>query len=241
MTALYILLGIFGFFAILFSIPVHVVASVNTELKAWIRVLFIKIPLFPRPKRKKPTGKKKTKSKKKKEKSKKKTKDEAGAEKKKKPKRDIVGLIKLLLKVVAAVLRKFPKHFGVRIHAYEISVAMGDAAKTAIAYGTVTGLSANLFKALKKATRFRVSRNAPVNVYADFLGTKPRANICIDINVTITDLLCIAMAAGFAFVKVKMFGPKKQPPKEQKPDGQKPAEQKKEESSEKISDQNQKG
>ncbi len=217
MTALYILLGIFGFFAILFSIPVHVVAKVGSELGVWIRFLFIRIPIFPAKKKKKKAGKKKPK--KKKEKSKKKAPAEGAEVKKKKPKRDIVGLVKLLLKIVAAVLRKFPRHFGVKIHAYEIIVATGDAAKTAITYGAVTGLSANLFRALRKATRFRIARKAPVNVYADFVGTKTRANVCIDINLTITDVLCMALAAGFAFAKAKLFGPKK--PQAEQDDGKK--------------------
>ena len=213
MTALYIILGILAFFFILFSIPVHVVASVNTEVKLWIRFLFVKIPIFPRKKKPKKQGKQTSEPKPKKEKTKKKkeTAKTEGGPKKKKSVHDIVGLVKLLLKIVAAVLRKFPRHFGVTIHAYEISIATGDAAKTAIAYGAVTGLSANLFRALRKATRFRIKRKAPVNVYTDFVGTKPRANICIDLNLTINDVLSRAMAAGLAFVKHKMQTPKDAP------------------------------
>lgn len=210
MIALYIILAILGFFFLLFSIPVHVVARVNgSDIGVWIRFLFVRIPIFPVKKRKK-KGKEKPKKQKQKKSDKKKT-DEKAGEKKPKPKRDILGLIKLLLKIVAAVLRKFPKHFGVTVHAYEISIATGDAAKTAVTYGAVVGLSEHLFRALKKATRFRIKRKAPVNVYTDFVGTKTRVNICLDINLTINDVLSFALAAGFAFAKYKMFGPKPAP------------------------------
>ena len=70
MTALYIILGILAFFFILFSIPVHVVASVNTEVKLWIRFLFVKIPIFPRKKKPKKQGKQTSEPKPKKEKTK---------------------------------------------------------------------------------------------------------------------------------------------------------------------------
>lgn len=131
--------------------------------------------------------------------------------------RDIIGLVKLILKLVAAVLRKFPKHFRVRILRYEITVGTKDAAKTAILYGSVTGLSSTLFERLGRVTKFSIKRNAPVNVYADFLGEKPKADIAIDFSITIWGVLHMVMAAGLAFVKAKMTAKPKAPAKAEKP------------------------
>ena len=202
MTALWILLGILAFFVILFSIPIHVIVEADSSLnaKVYARVLFIKYALFPMQKRKK----KPKKAKKSGKKAVPKPKKQAKATPKPKPKRDIIGLVKLILKLVSAVLKKFPRHFRVRVLRYEISVGTKDAAKTAMVYGAVTGLSANLFELLKKGTRFRIGRKAPVGVYANFIGEKTEAYICLDISLTITDALHMVMAAGLAFVKAKM-------------------------------------
>ncbi len=209
MTALWIILGILAFFAVLFSIPVHIIVEADSSLDAKVhaRVLFIKYALFPMKKRKK----KPKKAKKSGKKSAPKPKKQAKTAPKPKPKRDIIGLVKLILKLVVAVLRKFPKHFRVRILRYEISVGTNDAAKTAMVYGAVTGLSARLFELLRKGTRFRIGRKAPVGVYANFIGEKTEAYICLDFSITIWGALHMVMAAGLAFVKAKMTAKPKTP------------------------------
>ncbi len=201
MTALYIILGILAFFVLLFSIPIHIVLRADTDVQVYARVLFFKYALFPMKKRKK---KKKPVEKQKKDTPPKKKAKKPDAPKPKKKMRDIISLVKLILKLVGAVLRKFPKHFGVRVLQYEISVATGDAAKTAIVYGVVTGLSANLFELLRKGTRFRIKRGAPVNVYTNFLGEKTEARIALDISLTLWGILSMLIAAGLAFVKAKV-------------------------------------
>ena len=216
MTALIIILCIVAFFALLFSIPAHVVIEANSDVRVYARVLFIKYALFPMKKRKKKTKTAK-KTAKKAVKSPKKQAKKSSGEKPKKSMRDIVGLVKLILKLVAAVLRKFPKHFRVRILRYEITVGTKDAAKTAILYGSVTGLSSTLFERLGRVTKFSIKRNAPVNVYADFLGEKTKADIAIDFSITIWGVLHMVMAAGLAFVKAKMTAKPKVPAKAEKP------------------------
>ncbi len=210
MTALIIILSIVAFFTVLFSIPAHIVIEADSDVRVWARFLFIKYSLFPMKKRKKKAGKPK-KSTKKAKKAPKSVKKQGKTADKPKPKRDIIGLVKLILKLVVAVLRKFPKHFRVRVLRYEISIGTKDAAKTAMLYGAVTGLSANLFETLRKATHFRIKRNAPVNVYADFLSEKTKASITLDFSITIFGALSMVMAAGLAFVKAKMTAKSKSP------------------------------
>ncbi len=203
MTALIVILCIVLFFALLFSIPIHVlVKAENTDVQVIARIFTFKIPLFPSKKRKK-SEKKPKKSKKKKGTD---TKKSSQNGKKTQKKRDIPSLIKLILKLVKAVLRKFPRHFRVKILRYEVTVATGDAAKTALLYGAVTGLSSQLFAALRAGTRFKIKRKAPVNVYADFLGEKSKLEAEIDLSVTVFGALSMLMTAGLAFVKAKMTG-----------------------------------
>ncbi len=213
MTALWILLGILAFFVFLFNIPIHVILKADDDVAVTARVLFVKYSLFPmkkRPKKKKKTVKNKKKSTEPKKKPQK-------QEPKPKKKRDILGLVKLLSKLAFAVLRKFPRHFRVRVLRYEISIATGDAAKTAMLYGAVTSASAHLFELLRHATRFRIGRKAPVNVYADFLGEKPKFAAELDISVTLWGACHMLMAAGMAFVKAKFSAKNKQTPEKKPP------------------------
>ena len=53
MTALWILLGIFLFFAFLFTVPLHVVITANDDVSVMARVLCFRYSLFPVMKRQK--------------------------------------------------------------------------------------------------------------------------------------------------------------------------------------------
>ena len=52
-----------------------------------------------------------------------------------------------------------------------------------------------------------------MNVYADFIGEKIKADIGIDISLTVFGILSMLMAAGIAFVKAKMAAGTKEQPK----------------------------
>ena len=220
MTGLWILLGIFLFFFILFAAPIHIIVGLSEEVSAAVRILCFKIKLFPRPKRPKkkpkpPKDPKKHARKLAKKKAKKERKDLEKAEKKAakkaekkakkasepKKKRDIVGLVKLLLKVIGAFLRSFPKHFRIRIHDYEITVASDDAAKTAVMYGAVYALSQKLFNDLNRWKNFKIRKNASLRIDADFLAEKTKAKVKIEFILSIGGVLAMVFAAAIAFVK----------------------------------------
>ena len=200
MTGFWITLGIFLFFFILFSVPIHVTVALKESVSVMIRILFLKIPIFPKPKSTKKKSKKKKKSDKKPKKDKQeKTKDKE--KKKGKKKLDIVFLVRLLLDVVTALFKKLGQHFKIRIHAYEICVASEEAAKTAVMYGMVQTLSETLFLRLEKAINFKIVKNAPLGVYVDFLEEKPKANVKIDFSISIADVFAIIFGVIFAFIK----------------------------------------
>ena len=200
MTGLWITLGIFLFFFLLFSVPIHVTVGLRESVSVMVRILFLKIPIFPKPKSTKKKSKKKKKSDKKPKKDKK-EKPKNQEKKKSKKKLDIVFLVRLLLDVVTALFKKLGQHFRIRVYAYEICVASEDAAKTAVMYGTVQTLSNTLFLRLERAMNFKVVKNAPFGVYVDFLEEKPRANVKIDFSISVNDVLAIVFGVIFAFIK----------------------------------------
>ena len=201
MTALYILLGIFLFFFLLFTLPLHVLITANDDVSVVARVLFIRYSLFPMQKRRKKSKKKRGKGKNTSPAPKKKKKPKKP--KKKRTKKELWYLIRLLFKIVIAVLKKMPRSVRIRLETFEITVATGDAAKTAVLYGAVSGLAWNLFDLLKNHIDFKVRKNASVGVEADFLGEKSKANIKIDFSTNLGKVLVLLLTAGIAFVKNK--------------------------------------
>ena len=220
MTGLWILLGIFLFFFVLFASPIHLIVGLSEEVSAVMRILCFRIKLFPRPKRvkkrpKPPKDPKKHAEKLAKQKAKKDKKAIEKAEKKaakkaekkakaaEKPKKkpDIVALVRLLLRVIGAFVRSFPKHFKIRIHAYEIFVASDDAAKTAVMYGAVHALSQKLLNDLQKWRNFKIKKKAPLGIYVDYLAEKTKANVKIEFILSIGGVLAMVLAAGVGFVK----------------------------------------
>lgn len=199
MTALWILLGIFLFFAFLFTVPLHVIITANDDVSVMARVLCFRYSLFPVVKRRK----KRSKSNKKAASSTQKRGKKAKKPKKKRTKQELWHLIRLLFKIVTAVLKKLPRSVRIRLETFEITVATGDAAKTAVLYGAVSGLAWNLFDILKNNIDFKVRKRASVGVEADFLGEKSRANIKIDLSTTLGRVFVLLMTAGMAFVKNK--------------------------------------
>ncbi len=204
MTWLYILGGISLFFFLLFTLPLHVNITASDDVSVVARVLFFRYSLFPMTKRPK-KKKKKGKAKKGADGSKKASsvKEKKAKPKKKRSKQELFHLIRLLVRIVLAVLKKLPRSVRIRLQTFEITVATGDAAKTAVLYGAVAGAASNLFEILKNTMNFRVPRRASVGVQADFLGEKSKANIKIDFSTNLWKVLALALTAGIAFVKNK--------------------------------------
>ncbi len=201
MTGLWITLGIFLFFFFIFIIPIHVTVGLTESVSVMIRVLFLKIPILPKAKKKK----KKKKEKKPKPKKKKKEKNPEDKKKKKKKKKkkvsDIVALVRMLLNVVVALLKRLGRNFKIRVHAYEICVASEEAAKTAVMYGAVKTLSETIFLRLQDSINFKIVKNAPVGIYVDFLEEKFKANVKIDFSISIAGVFGILFAAIGEFIR----------------------------------------
>ena len=207
MTGLWIALGIFAFFFLIFIIPIHVMVGLTDNVSVMVRVLFLKIPILPKEKKKKSKDKdkkKKTKEKKKKKKEKPDKKDK----KKKKDKKnknkknisDIVGLVQVLLDTVVALFKRLGRNFKIRVYAYEICVASEEAAKTAVMYGAVKTLSETIYLRLQDSINFKIVKGAPMGVYTDFLEEKFKANVKIDFSISIAGVFGVLFAAIFKFI-----------------------------------------
>jgi hypothetical protein len=199
MTGLGVTLGIFLFFFFIFIIPIHVTVGLQESVSVMLRILFLKIPILPKTKKKK----KKKKEKKPKEKKKKEKKPEDKKKKKKKKKKkvsDIVGLVQVLLDTVVALFKRLGRNFKIRVYAYEICVASEEAAKTAVMYGAVKTLSETIFLRLQDSINFKIVKNAPMGVYADFLEEKFKANVKIDFSLSIAGVFGVLFAAIFKFI-----------------------------------------
>ena len=204
MTGLWIALGIFLFFFFIFIIPIHVTVGLTESVSVALRILFLKIPILPKEKKKK-KKKKKPKEKTKKKKKEKKPEDAEKEKKKKKKKKkkvsDIVALVRMLLNVLVALLKRLGRNFKIRVHAYEICVASEEAAKTALMYGAVKALSETIFLRLQDSINFKIVKNAPLGVYADFLEEKFKANVKIDFSISIAGVFGILFAAIGEFIR----------------------------------------
>ena len=202
MTGLWIALGIFAFFFLIFIIPIHVIVGLTDNVSVMVRVLFLKIPILPKEKKRKSKDKdkkKKPKEKKKKEKPDKKDKKKKKNKKKKKIS-DIVGLVQVLLDTVVALFKRLGRNFKIRVYAYEICVASEEAAKTAVMYGAVKSLSETIFLRLEDSINFKIVKGAPMGVYADFLEEKFKANVKIDFSISIAGVFGVLFAAIFKFI-----------------------------------------
>ena len=58
MTGLFIVLIVLLFFVFLFTVPVHVTVMADEDVRVWLRVLLIRISLFPASRKKRPKRKK---------------------------------------------------------------------------------------------------------------------------------------------------------------------------------------
>ena len=101
MTALIIIGAILFVIALILFLPVHITACVKDDAKVFLRILFIKIKLFPM--KEKPEKKEKKKSGKAAEKKK----SEKKEEKKEKEKRNIPELIHSVAEVLSVFLKQF--------------------------------------------------------------------------------------------------------------------------------------
>lgn len=199
MTALYIILGILVFFALLLCCPITVKAHYGEEFTAVLSYLVFRVRI---PAPEKPEKKKKKKKSKQPEKAKPEASGIFGKYRDMLKKKGLSGLLELLSDV-ARELGKAGKKFShtmIRKLSVQISVAGGDAADTAVLYGKTCAVVYPAVAALLHAFRYRTYR---VEVQPDFTGEKTRIDVQAELRLRAVHV--VSAALGLVFGGLKIF------------------------------------
>ena len=211
MTALIVILSIALLIALLLSTKVLLHIRYEESLTVYLRVLFVKIRLYPSKKEKKkhPHSMSKRKAQKIKDSLQKKPKEEPKKrkskkkEKEKEPKEapDLISIISIITSFVKSFLRLFAGSVRIRSSRLHIVVAAEDAADTAIAYGTLTQAVNLLFPMLDGIKTFKhLPRGKELSVRADFLSDTPKIDADVELYIRVGSALkAVCLAAIRAF------------------------------------------
>ena len=212
MTALIVILSIALLIALLLSTKVLLHIRYDDSLTVYLRVLFVKIRLYPSEKEKKkyPHSMSKRKAQKIKDSLKKKQKGEPKKKKKRKSKEkekepkeapDLISILSIITSFVKSFLRLFAGSVRIRSSRLHIVVAAEDAADTAIAYGTLTQAVNLLFPMLDGIKTFKhLPRGKELSVRADFLSDTPKIDADVELYIRVGSALkAVCLAAIRAF------------------------------------------
>lgn len=222
LIALYIIGGILLFFAFIASLRAEVLIAYSDELALTVRVLGLPIKILPKKKKKvklsaysrknrakyEAAEKEKALKKAKKKAEKKKKKDAQKAQKKAdkaagktKPKKPIGDIIDMIRDLVAVAVLRFAKHLRIRVARLHIGVATGDAASTAILYGTIAPVVACIAAHLDSTSTLRHPAKSDVDIHADYLSEKMQIDIEIGFSICVWQLFDILFRTGFRLTK----------------------------------------
>ena len=213
MTALIVILSVALLISLLLSTKVLLHIRYEESLTVYLRVLFVKIRLYPSKKEKKkhPHSMSKRKAQKIKDSLQKKPKEEPKKrkskkkEKEKEPKEapDLISIISIITSFVKSFLRLFAGSVRIRSSRLHIVVATEDAADTAIAYGALTQAINLLFPMLDGIKTFKhLPRGKELSVRADFLSDTSKIDADVELYIRVGSALkAVCLAAIRAFKK----------------------------------------
>ena len=198
MVFLYIIAGIAALFALILSLGLSVRvtfhSSAEENMKIYAKIGFYKIHIMPA-KQKKPKPEKPKKAKP--EKAKKPKKEEKPKEKKKYAITEIFGLIK---EIGAILLKRFKKHFKVKIYGIRAILSADDAEKTAILYGAAIQSAYYMFEFLEH--NFKIRRKpGSVTIIPDFSKTQPSFGIDVKFYMRLSHMAALGIASAAKFLK----------------------------------------
>ena len=197
------------FFAALLALRVRVRIVLQNDISVTLHILCFRKRLFPRrktPKRKYLSKKRAAKNARKA--AKKAAREAAKAAKKKKhlfsPKKEktLAEKIVFVRAISAVLIRKTHKHLRLHAAKLRVRVATGDAAKTAVLYGAVSGAISYLLALLDKVTKLKAIE-PEVDVAADFLAERSRAEVKLVFSLRVYGALAILVSAAMAYLQNK--------------------------------------
>ena len=208
MIALSIIGGILLFFLLLLSVRIHLLLDLDGDLRLRMRVLCFRFQIHPR--KRTPRGvirkqrkqeKKRLKKMAKKQKPPKETNEIAEKTAKKKKKTDILALIRLAIRILKQIARKFPSYFKLKITRCIIKVGGKDAAETAIRYGAVRAGVSALATVADSCFTVKTTRKSVLTVDPDFLSDKSTISLSMDFYTSVRAVLALALRILFAFMR----------------------------------------
>ncbi len=221
MTVLCIIGGILLFLFFLAMIKAEVIIKYADNFALAVRVCGIKINILPpRPKRikihnytpkkiaarrtreEKKAGKVAAKKKAKTlEKAAKKERERELRRRGKLKKKSISETLSLILALVKTAVGRFARHLRIRVARLHINVATGDAAKTAVLYGTIAQSVAYIAALLDSTGTLKGVGRADVAVRADYLSEITTADIEIGISLRVWQAFDILIRTAVTFIK----------------------------------------
>ncbi len=197
-----IFLSVLLFFALLLIIPIRIRLVYEDGLELTLRYLFLKFRLVPAPEKKIDLNKFRPGVKKKKKCGAEK-KPTAGEKKKRSENlselldlkgRPITETVEKVFGIVIYLAKKFFKALTVKIKKLCISVASGDAAKTAVMYGAVSQSLSYALNILCNISNLRIPENAELRSAPDFCGEN--SSFDADLIMSIRPVSLISLAVG---------------------------------------------
>ncbi len=202
MVCLYIILGIIALFCLFLCLRAKVFVT-------WCNELFVRVGLGPVSyefalndfiKKDEKEAEKTAEVKEKPKKEKKKKKEKPKKEKKKIPLTEHFSFFK---DIIAAVFKHFGKKVRIEKYVLKISVGTPDAAQTAVLYGALSGLTANITHLI---LNYRHKKGARIysECKPDFLSESMDIYVDIGASVTLWNVVITGISAALAWVKFKL-------------------------------------
>jgi len=119
------------------------------------------------------------------------------------PKKGLLDNLGLIRELLTVVFSRFSHHVRLRATRVIIKVSTGDAAKTAILFGTVNQAVAAIVEILDSTGKLQGLKNARILVAPDFTAESTAADIHIVLSLRVWHLLDILLRAAWRFVKRK--------------------------------------
>lgn len=191
MIALYIIGGIFVFFFLLMFVRLSVMASyLEDDLQVKLKILFIKLTIYP------------FKEEKKVEKHKVVKKEPSKPKKEPKPVPPINETLLLLKDFVIEVVGKFGKYIKLEEYRIKLLVATEDPARTGVLYGLVSGILANISVFIERIKR-RTKKKGRIftEVKPDFISEKPEIFISVALSMRLWQFFSVGITASKGFLK----------------------------------------
>ena len=213
MIALIVIISIVAIIAFLLSIKITLKVRYTDKPTIYLKILFLKIQLYPKKKKKKryPHSMSKRKAKKIKNSLKKKPKKQKRKksdlkeelEEEIEDKSDLFSIVSIIVSFVKNFILFFVKSVRIKAFKLKITVATEDAAKTALTYTAITQSINSLFPLLDKLKTFKkLPKGKDLAVNADFTSETPTVDIDTELYVRVGGALgALCKAAMKAFKK----------------------------------------